>query len=333
MFHPDGRGLSVYVFKSLTIEYNGRPVNTHRGSTKVIQLLLLLLLSGGDGVPKHALVSAIYGQEEEGWADYNQYVNNLIYRLKKLLTEWEMDGATVEISRSICYFRADFPVTVDALEFRRKSLEALASEDDGRLAALEEAFQMYTDTFLEEFSTDLWVIQRKREIRKLYFRVTEALGEGYRASGSLNRARNIYHQAAVWFPFESFRLHEMDCLIGLNDYEGAYALYTDIRQSYAGAMEVMPEREIQKRLAIVEKRLGHSARTLPEIVALLRTNARTGAFYCHYAVFVSFCQILARLAERSGRPLSLMLCTWTDGGGYRNRALTGQSSRCPFSGP
>ena len=62
-------------------------------------------------------------------------------------------------------------------------------------------------------------------------------------------------------------------------------------------------------------RFGLGYFSLPEIVAFLRTNARTGAFYCHYAVFVSFCQILARLAERSGRPLSLMLCTWTDGGG------------------
>ena len=85
MIREDGRGLSVHTFKALSLEYNGKPLNLHRCGTKVIMLLLQLLLGGGDGVPKYALVSAIYGHEDEAGADYNQYVNNLIYRLKKLL--------------------------------------------------------------------------------------------------------------------------------------------------------------------------------------------------------------------------------------------------------
>ena len=49
----------------------------------------------------------------------------------------------------------------------------------------------------------------------------------------------------------------------------------------------------------------------------LREDVAAGAFYCSYSVFFNFCQILSRLAERSGQSIFLLLCTWNAPGGSR----------------
>ncbi len=311
-------GLFVRMFSSLSVEFNGRRINMQRGNTRVVELFVMLLLGGGKGLSKRELIDNLYGYDQEWCADPNKSVNNLLYRLKKQLASWGMDGASVRLEGGLCRLEAEFPVEVDVLEFQQKAEAALACRDAGRIQMLEEAAGLYTGGFLEEFCTDLWVIQKSRELEQLFFRVARDLGREYERSGDFPRARGVYHHAAELFPFESWQLAEIDCFIAMKDYNGAYELYQDTERLYDEKLGVVPGQEFLKRLDIIEQRTMQRKRSLSDITEPLREEDMDGAFYCSYQNFYNFCQILSRIAERSGQSLFLLLCTWNYRGGVKS---------------
>lgn len=317
-------GLRVRMFTAFYVEYDGAAVTMPRGgSTKIVQLFAMLLLAGEKGVPKRELISNIYGQAQDAGADLNQYVNNLIYRLKKWLASCGMTQASVTLENGICCFRADFPIEVDVLEFQRRAGAALEAERPDRDRLLAEAVGWYSGEFLPEFCTELWVIQKNHELEQLFVRICERLGQDYREDGNLYQAREIYHRAAVQFPFDSWQLLEIDCLIALKDYDGAYAVYQDTERLYDEELGIAPDEKFGERLAEIEKQSMRPVRRLSDILKPLREKEKTGAYYCYYSDFLHFCQVLARIAERSGQSLFLLLCTWRQATGGVKR------SRCP----
>ncbi len=303
-------GLQVRMFSAFSMEFDGQPVNIMRGSgTKVLQLFAMLLMNAEKELPKKELLSNIYGQSQG--ADPNRNLNNLLYRLKKQLVQWGMDGANVVMEGGFCRLETDFPVTVDALVFQQKAEKALTMEDSGRQTLLEEALEIYTGDFLEEYGTELWVIHRAQELKRLYFQAVSALGGDYVKSGNLYRAREVYHNAALLFPFESWQLSEMDCLIELKDYDDAYAVYQNTERLYDEELGIMPGQEYRKRLDVIEKNSMQPARRLSDIADMLRGKDSGGAYYCYYPDFLDSCQILSRIAERTGQSIFLLLCTWS----------------------
>lgn len=323
------QGLYVRMFSAFSMEYEGAPIRMNRRGTKVEQIFARLLVSGGKGVPKRELIDIIYGQNQEAGADLNQYVNNLIYRLKKRLSLWKMDGASVTLDNGICRFEAPFPVVIDAVVFQQQVERALRMSGPERLKILADMTELYSGEFLEEFCTELWVIQKDHELRQLYFRACEVLGEAYRKSGNLYQARDVYHRAALLFPFDSWQLSEMDCLIALKDYDAAYAVYQETKHIYEEDLGTEPGEEYTRRLAVIETRSMRPARRLSDILMLLKNECKAGALYCYYTDFLRLCQILARIAERGGQTLFLLLCTWNPGtwGGKTRPADSGLEDR------
>ncbi len=311
------QGLRVSMLSAFKMEFYGRSINMIRGnSSKLIQLFAMLLLGGSKGVTKRELIDNIYGSGQEWRSDTNKSINNLLWRLRKQWDAWGMNGATIIFDGGSCRFEADFPVWVDAIAFQQKAQEALAYRGDDaavRIALLEEAVGMYSGSFLNEFCTELWVIYRERELKQFYTRMVRMLGAEYERIGDLPKACGLYRAAAVLFPFDSWQLAEIDCLLAMSDYNGAYELYQNTERLYDEEMGIRPGQEYVKRLEVIEEHMHRDVRRLSDIAASLRGGAPEGAFYCSYSVFFNFCQILARLAERSGQSMFLLLCTWNGG--------------------
>ncbi len=330
-------GLRVRMLSAFTMEFRGQSVNMTRGNNnKLIQLFAMLLLGGEKGVMKRELIGNFYGSQE--WrSDTNKSINNLLWRLRKQWAAWGMDGANLIFDGGSCRFEADFPVWVDVIEFQKKSLEALAYADGDsqeQIAMLKEAAAIYTGNFLDEFCTELWVIHKQRELKQLYERVVRTLGSEYERMGDLPNARQLYHDASLIFPYESWQLAEIDCLISMNDYNEAYELYQNTERFYYEEMGISLGQEYLKRLTLIEEHERRRVRRLSDIVEPLREGNGGGAFYCSYSVFFNFCQVLVRLAERSGQSMFLLLCTWNSHGGVKRlmKNPCWRRSRWPFCG-
>ena len=61
----DGEGLTVFMMGSIMLEYNRKPLQIPGGpSGKVLQLVLILLYSGEEGVHREELLDMLYGNGE-----------------------------------------------------------------------------------------------------------------------------------------------------------------------------------------------------------------------------------------------------------------------------
>lgn len=313
--------LRVRMFGGFALEYAGRPVTFSRSSsTKFIQLLQLLLLSQKQGVPKRQLIDSLYAWDEG--ANKNKNLNNVIYRLKKQLVSAGLpDEDYITLENGVCRFVSSFPVKVDAEDFDKCAVEAesvigLEPADRKRKRELmQKAEALYTGEFLPEFGTELWVIEKNLFYKKQYKTVVLELGKDYHEAGDYQAERALYQKAAKIYPYDEWQAKEMDCLLAMKEYKEMYEVYEKTARTYCEDMGVPPGEEFLGRLRMMESQMTHPVGSFEEIKKNLQEMQGEGAYYCHYPSFLDSCHLLARLTERNGRSIFLLLCGLTEKNG------------------
>ena len=76
--------LQIQLFGGLAITYEGKTISIGKNKTsKYIQLLEIVWLSGKEGISRDNLVNILYDREEQ--SNLNNSFNNLIYQMHKQL--------------------------------------------------------------------------------------------------------------------------------------------------------------------------------------------------------------------------------------------------------
>lgn len=305
----------VRLFGSMTVEYKECPIGFSRsGGTKAQQLLALLLLSGREGITKSELIGCLYNAEDG--LNLNRNLNNVIYRLKKqLLAAGLPEEEYIILKGGRCYFSGSFPIEVDALEFKQEVLSTGEGLDAENRRRLQDALLMYTGELFPEFTAELWAIQKRQEFKNLYGQAVTRVGEGLKQAGDLQSQREVYRRAARLYPYDGWQALEMDTLIAMKEFDEAFGVYNDTARLYSEELGLPPGQELLERLHTMERQMLHPVGSFSEIRKALGNEDCGGPYYCYYPSFIDSCQILARMAERSGLSIYLLLCTLTDKNG------------------
>lgn len=114
--------LKVKMFGGFAMYYGEKGIGMNKlGSSKLIRLLQMLLLSGDSGISKNELIDNLYGWN--GNADMvsrNKNLNNLIYRLRKQLVFCGLpEDEYVQIRDGICCFKTSLPLNLDTVAFEK----------------------------------------------------------------------------------------------------------------------------------------------------------------------------------------------------------------------
>ena len=111
--------LSVYMLGRFSVEYGGQILSLGRNSSsKLIQLLQIVWLAGEKGVTKDDLAGMLY--DRDSLSSLSNSLNNLVYRLRKILAENGFPKSLYVINQDGVYFwDRKIPVWVDAREFER----------------------------------------------------------------------------------------------------------------------------------------------------------------------------------------------------------------------
>lgn len=109
--------LSVYMLGRFSVEYGGQILSLGRNSSsKLIQLLQIVWLAGEKGVTKDDLAGMLY--DRDSLSSLSNSLNNLVYRLRKILAENGFPKSLYVINQDGVYFwDRKIPVWVDAREF------------------------------------------------------------------------------------------------------------------------------------------------------------------------------------------------------------------------
>lgn len=307
--------MHVSMLGGMAIDYGGRLLTFPRSSSsKFMQLLALLLLSGQKGIAKSELIGSLYNGEDG--INLNRNLNNVIYRLKKqLVSAGFPEEEYIILENGRVYFSSSFPQEVDVIRFQEAVLNARTASAEVCRNLLEGALHLYSGEVLPEYAAELWAIQKRQECKNLYMEAVQNLGELLKKAGDIKGARELYRRAAKIYPFDDWQVMEMDCLIVMKEFNEAYTVYNETAKKYSEELGLPPGEELLARLHAMEKQMLHPVGSFSEIRKLLDQGESGGPYYCYYPSFLDSCQILARIAERSGISIYLLLCTLTEKSG------------------
>ena len=108
----------------------------------------------------------------------------------------------------------------------------------------------------------------------------------------------------------------MEAMVALGRYEEATDLYADTAERYFEERGLKPSKRLLESLNQLGNQVMHSCDVLDNIQHNLEEKGiPKGAYLCSYPTFRGIYHHLARMLERSGQSIYLMLCTIVDSKG------------------
>ena len=307
--------LKVDMFGGFSMTYAGNQVAFARSSnTKFIQLLHLLFLNYGTGIAKKQLLDALYGWETDG--NPNKNLNNVIYRLKRQLAAAGFpEEDYIVLENGICRWVSSFPVEVDAVRFGELMKAGDETAGGEQIEFYKMAEQLYRGEFLPQYSTEMWVIENSQYFKKDYERLVNRLIGWCEERQEYTEELRLIRKAARIYPYEEWQMREIDCLLTMKEYKSAYDVYQETSRLYCEDMGIPPGREMLERLRLIERQVTNPVGNFEDIRENFMEKEKEGAYYCPYPSFLDSCRLLARMAERGGQSVFLMLLSLTESRG------------------
>ncbi len=296
-----------------SMTYGEKPLQIKRKTTsKVFQLLQILLYSGENGISRSRLLKYLFGCDAEG--DLSANLRVTVYHLRRLLRELELPAEEyIRTSGGRYFFVSSFPVKVDVLDFERLVKESEGKPREEQLRILKEASR-FRDVFLPALSGEEWVAVAEAHHQRKYFECMEKLCVLMKEQGDYKELLELCARAAAVYPFDEWQLWQMDCLIALNRLGEAMELYEKTTAMYFEELAVRPSERMLAYFHELSRRMHPDISGFDEIRELLREKRSVdGAYDCSLPSFLDTYRILSRNMARSGQTIYLMLCTLVDG--------------------
>lgn len=308
---------SVNMLGGLSFFYGNEAFSIKCNNTsKVMQLFLMLLEAGKDGIPKVQLLEALYGRDDT--QDTKNAFRILVFRLRRLLEDTILPKDDyIKMGKGIYRFGGSLEIRLDTKIFEAGAKAALELEDEEeRLEALKKVCSSYTGEFLPLMAEEEWVAAESLCYKNIYF---DALRECCRLLQERRQYEDlleICRRATTIYPFEEWQLVQIDCLLAMNRYKDALKVYENATSMFFEELGLSPSEKMLARFRAMSGQIHYAMGTLTDIKDSLREKEFTsGAYYCSYPSFIDSYRIITRMIERSGQSVFLMLCTLTDSKG------------------
>lgn len=302
--------LEVHMLGGLTAWYGGKPIVLgKKGLSKSVQLLLLLLLNGDEGVSKEHIYEALYDWEDI--IDKNNSLNNLIYRLKKQLVSSGLDKQEfIEIIGGVVRISPSFSVETDAAIFIESVEKGMQTDDiEVKIKYLTEACNVYQGEFLPQLANESWVRVETEKMKNLFEKAIRELGPILQSREEYSVILDIYRKAAELYPFEDWQISQIECLRMMNRFEDAYDVYQNTIKLYSTELGMPPSQRIIDYMKMMSRNVSNDESEIGRIIDRLTESEKTdGAYYCEYPSFVDAFRYICRSTERKGQTVFLMLC-------------------------
>ena len=208
--------LRVHLFGRLRLERGTEPI---RLSTRKAELLLAYLVLN-PGFHSRERTAALF------WGDSPDESARASLRNALALLRRQVDPDMLVADRQTVELRADFPLWVDALQFRSEAKRFLESPspDQNRVA-----LDLYTDDLLVDFYAD-WVLVERRDFRALYLDTLLELTQQMRSQTEYGAAKRfaslaLHHDRAN----ERAHQHLMFCHLALGNRAAALRQFESCR--------------------------------------------------------------------------------------------------------
>ncbi len=182
IFRTDARKLAIRLFDELHLRHEGNPLPPLR-STRAESLLAYLLLHRQASQPRERIAFLLWPDSSERQARTN--LRHVLHNLRHNLPD---SDRFLEVTPRTLRWRKDTPFWLDVAAFERSLRRAdEEAHEDGRLAALREAADLYAGDLLGGHY-DEWILPERERLRQLYLEALERLSAALDARGDHSQA-------------------------------------------------------------------------------------------------------------------------------------------------
>lgn len=308
--------LKVQMLGDFIMIYQGKVIQVGKNqTTKVMQLLQMLLYAGPQGFTRCQVIERLYGGKTEGDCANNLRVT--VFHLRKLLEKAELPKEQYIYTDNGHYrFASSFPVEVDAVRFELLLKEAGQSDNsEQRFELLKEACYCYKGYFLPTLSGEEWAVVAGVHFQNLYFTALEEVCQKMKQRREYIELLELCSQAAALYPFDEWQIYQIECLLELGRHKEAMALYEKTTEMYFDELDMPPSERMVECFRQMSSQTQLNKGNFHEIRKMLKESPLlNGAYYCTYPSFRDVYRIIVRTMERTGQSVYLMLCTVLDEG-------------------
>ena len=321
--------LQINLFGGLSITYEGKDVSIGKNKTsKYIQLLEIVWLSGADGISRDKLINTLYDREEQ--SNINNSFNNLIYQMHKQLQKSGLPEAEYVVCKNGSFYTDEnVEIESDAVSFIESVKAAREKKNEADQSVLyKNAFDLYKSELLPELSTQEWVIIKSVQMQKMYAECVITLGDYYESRKDYDSMYKIYKKASELYPDDEWQIGMINALIGVDNYKEAYRVYNETVRYYTDELGITPSNDL---IECYDK-MSRQITNMPSKILQIRDDIierresldrdDTGAYDCSYPSFIDAYHILSRNMERSGQSVYMMLLTIVD---YEGKKIANQN--------
>lgn len=306
-----GAEFKVTMMGTMALELDQRrlPLGSNPGG-KVLQLLLILLYTGEEGVYREELLDMLYGSGDS--SSPSGSLRAIVFRLRKFLEQWGFPPHEYIRTEGGIY-RWDsgaLQVTIDARKFEKKAQKALKS---GREEDYKKACNLYQGEFLSQHTGEKWVSAISIYLQDLYFACLKAVYDQLWAKREYGELLELCSTACELYPYEDCQIMKIDCLIAMKRYKEAMQVYDKVVAQYFEEQGLPPSEKMLERFQLMSSQIRYTADTLRDVQESLHERERMdGPYYCSYPSFMDCYRLLSRMAERVSFNYVLLCCTLLD---------------------
>jgi len=304
--------LCVKLFGGFLVEYDGTVLSSISPRADSLWMLFrFFLVNRGKFITSETLIDMLW--QEDDVVNPRKALQNLIYRLRKLLPETDEYGQPYILSQHRTYgWNTEAAVYVDAFEFDKLAVSVKSGLPDDELKlCCQRVMELYTGDFMDDIADQKWVETLTSYYRRQYFACINSYINMLNEQHLYNEVIDICSSALQHNMFEehyhAVMIHAM--LANGNRY-GAMAHYKSITSLLSKELDVQPSEEL--------KAAGRSINTTtqpqrPDIGMVLddlrSAAAAAGPMLCETDVFRQIFQLHERKSRREQTACMLVMYT------------------------
>ena len=312
----------VQMFGNFRMELDGVPLvadKMHKES-QFNRMMQAILHYSGTGIPKDKFEEQVIGERDMDVP--HTALRVIVYKTKQKLKQLGLPGEDwIYLENGIYYWTKDIEVIEDAALLEEKYHEAEALRDSEaeadiarRLVLYQDIFQLYKGEFLASYTAETWVATENKRYHLMFQECVESAAQILRDRKEWRELEKFGRYVAHVEPYADWEVLIMEALVEQKHFDEASEFYEKVVDEYLHECGVYPSTKLMEMLDKYTNLMNHTYEILDNIQEKMDEHADIdrGGYECSFPTFKGIYQMAARMTDRIGENIYLMLCTLVD---------------------
>ena len=309
--------LAIYTLGRFQVKFGDQVLfNEHTRSHKLGDLFMYLITQQGKQAPSEAILESLWPDQE--YANPKNALKNMVYRLKKIMQEFQVPDAQSFILYSYGGYswNSESAYWLDAEAFEQLCQQARSTAKTDPLQAADryrEALALYRGPYLPECHYSDWVLPRRHYCRQLFVRSVAELLALQKEHKLFSQMTEDCEKVLYIEDFEeNFHHYYLEALLQEGKTAQARAHYEYITSLLYQELGAKPSPAMRRIYRAIKTQMEKPDMDFNDLQELLKErDDEEGALLCEPDFFRYLCRLEKRRAERQDLPVHLGIFSLT----------------------